>query len=80
MSTEQKKDTHLTSLAPERTPVIIGVGEFSDRLGPDHAGFEPRDLLATAMRAGGFAGIANEWWHFDHGDRDRVRRELPRVL
>jgi D-alanyl-D-alanine dipeptidase len=39
-----------------------------------------RDCLATAMRAGGFAGIPNEWWHFDHGDRDRVRRELPRVL
>jgi D-alanyl-D-alanine dipeptidase len=39
-----------------------------------------RDCLATAMRAGGFAGIPNEWWHFDHGDRNRVRRELPRVL
>ena len=39
-----------------------------------------RDCLAAAMRAGGFAGIPNEWWHFDHGDRDRVRRELPRVL
>ncbi|MCE2908270.1 MAG: D-alanyl-D-alanine dipeptidase [Burkholderiaceae bacterium] len=39
-----------------------------------------RDTLAAALRAGGFAGIANEWWHFDHGDRERVRRELPRVL
>jgi D-alanyl-D-alanine dipeptidase len=39
-----------------------------------------RDTLAAALRAGGFAGIANEWWHFDHGDRDRVRRELPRIL
>ncbi|MFN8895524.1 MAG: M15 family metallopeptidase [Betaproteobacteria bacterium] len=39
-----------------------------------------RDTLAAALRAGGFAGIPNEWWHFDHGDRDRVRRELPRVL
>jgi D-alanyl-D-alanine dipeptidase len=39
-----------------------------------------RDCLAAAMRAGGFAGIPNEWWHFDHGDRNRVRRELPRVL
>lgn len=39
-----------------------------------------RELLAAAMQAGGFAGIGNEWWHFDHGDRDRVRRELPRVL
>ncbi len=38
-----------------------------------------RELLQRAMSAGGFAGIPNEWWHFDHGDRDRVRRELPRV-
>jgi D-alanyl-D-alanine dipeptidase len=38
-----------------------------------------RDTLAAALRAGGFAGIANEWWHFDHGDRVLVRRELPRV-
>lgn len=39
-----------------------------------------RRLLADAMRAGGFQGIANEWWHFDHGDREHVRRELPRIL
>ena len=39
-----------------------------------------RQTLRGAMAAGGFAGIATEWWHFDHGDRDRVRREFPRVL
>lgn len=39
-----------------------------------------RDTLADALRAGGFAGLDNEWWHFDHGDRDRVRRELPRIV
>ena len=39
-----------------------------------------RELLRGAMAAGGFRGIPTEWWHFDHGDRDRVRRELPRVL
>jgi zinc D-Ala-D-Ala dipeptidase len=38
-----------------------------------------RDRLAAAMAQGGFKGIASEWWHFDHGDRDWVRRELPRV-
>ncbi len=38
-----------------------------------------RDWLRRAMAHGGFHGIANEWWHFDHGDRERVRRELPRV-
>jgi D-alanyl-D-alanine dipeptidase len=39
-----------------------------------------RELLAAALRAGGVEGIPNEWWHFDHGDRQCVRRELPRVL
>lgn len=39
-----------------------------------------RELLRGAMAAGGFIGIPTEWWHFDHGDRDRIRREFPRVL
>lgn len=39
-----------------------------------------RGLLYAAMARGGFHGIASEWWHFDHGDRTRVRRELPRVF
>jgi D-alanyl-D-alanine dipeptidase len=39
-----------------------------------------RECLLQAMQQGGFAGIPNEWWHFDHGDRDRVRRELPRIV
>ena len=38
-----------------------------------------RDCLWAAMQHGGYAGIPNEWWHFDHGDRDHVRRVLPRV-
>ena len=37
------------------------------------------DFLAETMQRGGFAGIPHEWWHFDHGDRERVRRELPRI-
>ncbi|MES2958688.1 MAG: M15 family metallopeptidase [Pseudomonadota bacterium] len=39
-----------------------------------------RETLRAAMAAGGFVGIPTEWWHFDHGDRDRVRREFARVL
>ena len=39
-----------------------------------------RELLRGAMAAGGFAGIPTEWWHFDHGDRDHVRRNFPRVV
>lgn len=38
-----------------------------------------RECLLQAMQRGGFAGIPHEWWHFDHGDRERVRRELPRI-
>jgi zinc D-Ala-D-Ala dipeptidase len=38
-----------------------------------------RECLAAAMAHGGFAGIPSEWWHFDHGDRQQVRRELPRI-
>ena len=38
-----------------------------------------RECLAAAMAHGGFHGITTEWWHFDHGDRERVRREWPRV-
>lgn len=38
-----------------------------------------RGWLYAAMAAGGFQGLPTEWWHFDHGDRERVRREYPRV-
>lgn len=38
-----------------------------------------RECLRLAMAAGGFVGISTEWWHFDHGDSTRVRREWPRV-
>jgi D-alanyl-D-alanine dipeptidase len=37
-------------------------------------------MLRGAMAAGGFHGIPTEWWHFDHGDRDAVRCDFPRVL
>lgn len=38
-----------------------------------------RGWLHAAMVRGGFRGITTEWWHFDHGDRVAVRRDLPRV-
>lgn len=49
----------------------------SGRLTPEHVA--RRDTLRDAMAHGGFHGIPTEWWHFDHGDRDRVRHELPRI-
>jgi D-alanyl-D-alanine dipeptidase len=39
-----------------------------------------RRLLRGAMQAGGWRGINSEWWHFDCGDRERVRAEYSRVL
>ena len=39
-----------------------------------------RGWLQAALAQGGFQGISTEWWHFDLGDRDQVRREWPRVV
>jgi D-alanyl-D-alanine dipeptidase len=50
----------------------------SGTMRPAH--IEARHALRAAMHAGGFAGIDNEWWHFDHGDRAVTRALLPRVL
>ena len=41
---------------------------------------ENRSVLRAAMRAGGWVGISTEWWHFDCGDRLRVRAEYARIL
>jgi|SRR5690348_5101187 len=38
-----------------------------------------RELLRGTLAAGGFRGIANEWWHFELGDRERVRRSFLRI-
>ena len=39
-----------------------------------------RRLLRDAMSTGGWRGINSELWHFDCGDRMRVRAEYRRVL
>jgi D-alanyl-D-alanine dipeptidase len=39
-----------------------------------------RLLLREAMNQAGFVGINTEWWHFDCGDRELVRRTFRRVL
>jgi D-alanyl-D-alanine dipeptidase len=38
-----------------------------------------RERLREALAAGGFHGIANEWWHFELLDRRRVREGFTRV-
>jgi D-alanyl-D-alanine dipeptidase len=39
-----------------------------------------RQLLRDAMAHGGFVGIGSEWWHYDFGDRELVRRTYQRVM
>lgn len=39
-----------------------------------------RQLLRDAMLPAGWVGIDSEWWHFDCGDRLRVRRAYLRVV
>jgi zinc D-Ala-D-Ala dipeptidase len=38
-----------------------------------------RRLLRRIMSEAGFRPLALEWWHFESGDKGRVRRELPIV-
>ena len=83
----------LTLLDPEGHECDMGSGydEMSLRSHPSHdaehlalgvlsaAQITERGWLYAAMTRAGFKGIPNEWWHFDFGDRDQVRRECPRV-
>jgi D-alanyl-D-alanine dipeptidase len=39
-----------------------------------------RRQLRMAMEQAGWRGISREWWHFDAGDRERIRAEFLRVL
>ena len=41
---------------------------------------ENRRLLREVMQEAGWRGINSEWWHFDAGDRQRIRAEYLRVL
>ena len=64
-------------MAPVSHPALHAEHLARGMLSVEH--LRERQWLDDAMRAGGFHGIATEWWHYDHGDRERVRRELPRV-
>lgn len=44
------------------------------------AHIDHRQLLRNAMAHGGFVGIDSEWWHYDLGERERVRATFARVL
>lgn len=84
----------LTVLDPQGREVDMGSG-FDEMAAVSHPEYEAellargqlraehlveRGWLRAAMRQAGFHGINTEWWHFDFGDRDRVRQALPRIL
>jgi zinc D-Ala-D-Ala dipeptidase len=84
----------VTLLAPDGHEVDMGSGfdQMDEASHPEHharllaggrltaAHIAERTWLREAMAQGGFAGIPTEWWHFDHGQRDHVRRAFPRVV
>jgi zinc D-Ala-D-Ala dipeptidase len=59
---------------PEFESQLQSAGKLSD------TAREHRQLLRAAMHAGNFNGIRTEWWHFDCGDREQVRKDYARVL
>jgi zinc D-Ala-D-Ala dipeptidase len=65
----------LTELShPRLEPQFLAAG----KLAAQHVA--NRQLLRDAMFQAGFVGINTEWWHFDCGDRELVRRSFRRVL
>jgi D-alanyl-D-alanine dipeptidase len=84
----------VTILDPQGRELDMGTG-FDDMTDLSHPALEEgfmaagklgeqqvnnRRLLRGAMFGAGFVGISTEWWHFDCGDRDRVRASFRRVL
>lgn len=59
---------------PAKEALLLARGELSAQ----H--IENRRWLRGAMFQAGFVGINSEWWHFDCGDRLKVRRDYTRVL
>ncbi|MEN3275169.1 MAG: zinc D-Ala-D-Ala dipeptidase [Massilia sp.] len=84
----------VTILDPQGAELDMGTG-FDDMTELSHPALEEgfvaagqltvaqvanRQLLRDAMFGAGFIGINTEWWHFDCGDRERVRTSFRRVL
>lgn len=59
---------------PSREPQMLDSGDITQEQVAN------RRLLRDAMERAGWQGISREWWHFDGGDRDRIRAEFARIL
>lgn len=59
---------------PGKERELLASGELTQ------AQVDNRQLLRDAMAHAGFVGISSEWWHYDFGDRELVRRTFKRVM
>lgn len=59
---------------PGKEQELLAKGELTQ------AQVDNRQLLRDAMAHAGFVGISSEWWHYDFGDRELVRRTFKRVM
>lgn len=59
---------------PANEAMLLAAGELS----PAH--IANRAMLRNALFHAGFQGISTEWWHFNYGDRETIRRDYLRVL
>jgi D-alanyl-D-alanine dipeptidase len=65
----------LTELShPAKEAVWLASGQITE------AQVANRRVLRDVMGRAGWQGIPLEWWHFDGGDRDRIRAEFARIL
>jgi D-alanyl-D-alanine dipeptidase len=59
---------------PDLEAALLAAGAITQ------AQIDNRQLLRDAMAQAGFVGIRSEWWHYDCGDRELVRRTYQRVM
>jgi zinc D-Ala-D-Ala dipeptidase len=84
-------DVTLLDKSGDELDMGTGFDEMSETSHPEHESaflktgdlrsehLANRHLLRDAMKYADFHGIATEWWHFDFGDRDFVRRDFTWV-
>ncbi len=70
--------THFDDLSERSHPILER--ELLARAEITAAQVANRQLLRDAMGEAGWQGIRREWWHFDAGDRERIRAGYLRIL
>ena len=74
---ERDMGSGFDEMSPRSHPALEAEQLAAGHIAQHHV--DAREVLRAAMHHGGFRGIPTEWWHFNHGDAARVRREFVRV-